>query len=132
MKILIQANMLAVGLDEYVGSLRELPIRLIEADNAIEAVRFLRDERFEVVLSKWQLDDMRDGLFQRRLRMVKPDLSTIVLIDPSNSEEEIMARSTGATAVLTEDCGGELLINTVCGILGLEAPVRVGARYKFK
>lgn len=127
MEILVQANLLTVGLNDRTSNFDDLPIRMISVETAAEAVRCIRNDRFESVVSKWQLRDSLGGLFLRQLRMVKPDMTTIVLVDGDDPQQEIMARSIGVTAVLTEDCGDDLLIATVAEILGVEIPLDIQA-----
>lgn len=127
MEALIKANLLAVGLNGRTEVLDELPIRLISVESAAEAIRRIRNDRFESVLSRWHLEDMPGGLFLRKLRLVKPDMTTIVLICSKDQSEEIRARSIGVSAVLTEDCSDEFLVATVASVLGIEAPAEVRA-----
>ncbi len=130
MEILVQANLLMVGLNERTRILDELPVRLINADSAVDAVRCIRNEKFDMVISKWELPDLADGMFFKRLRMVKPDMTSLVLVDGDDPQQEIMARSVGVSAVLTEDCGDDLLLATVAGIFGIEVPVNVHSKAK--
>ena len=127
MEALIKANLLAVGLDGRTKVLNELPIRLISVQSAGEAIQRIRNDRFESVLSRWHLKDMPGGLFLRKLRLVKPDMTTIVLVCSKDPSEEIRARSIGVSAVLTEDCSDEFLLATVASVLGIEAPAEVSA-----
>jgi len=127
MDSLVKANLLAVGVDGRTRVLNELPIRLISVGSAAEAIRRIRNDRFQSVLSRWHLKDMPGGLFLRKLRLVKPDMTTIILICGKDASEEISARSIGVSAVLTEDCSDEFLLATVASVLGIEAPAEVGA-----
>jgi DNA-binding NarL/FixJ family response regulator len=122
MEPLVRTNLLAVGLNGRARLFNELPIRLVSVQSAAEAVGCIRNDRFESVLSTWNLQDMPGGLFLKRLRVVKPDLTTIVLVSGNDPSEEILARSIGVCAVLTEDDGDDFLVQTVASILGLEAP----------
>lgn len=122
MELLVRTNLLAVGLNGRAQQLDELPVRLVIAGSATQAVGRIRNDRFDSVLSRWNLEDMPEGLFLRRLRVVKPDLKIIVLVDGKNPSEEILARSIGACAVLADDCSDELLVQTVVSILGLDVP----------
>lgn len=125
MKVLVQGHALAVGLNGKGDALGELPIELTSVDTAAQAVACLKNERFDCVVSRWHLEDMREGMFQRRLRAVRPDTATIVLVSGDNPGEEVLARSIGVSAVLTEDCSDELLLATVAAILGIEIPSAV-------
>ncbi len=122
MEPLVRTNLLAVGVNGRTQLLSELPIRLVSVQSAAEAVVCIRNDRFESVLSTWNLEDMPRGLFLKRLRVVKPDLTTIVLVNGNDPSEEIGARSIGVCAVLTEDCGDDFLVQAVASVLGLEVP----------
>ncbi len=122
MELLVRTNLLAVGLNGRAQQLDELPIRLVSAGSAAQAVGCIRNDRFESVLSMWNLEDMPEGLFLRRLRVIKPDLKIIVLVNSEDSSQEILARSIGVCAVLAEDCSDDLLVQTVASVLGLEVP----------
>ena len=122
MELLVKANLLAVGLNGRAQELDELPIRLVVAGSAAQAVEYLRQDRFSSVLSTWNLEDMPEGLFLRRLRVIKPDSKIIVLVDGNNPSEEILARSIGVCAVLADDCSDDLLIQTVASVLGIDVP----------
>ena len=119
MIVLVQATVLTVGLNGKSESLQELPIRLINMQSGIEAARSLKSEKVDSVISKWDLDDMEDGEFIRRLRAVKPEIPTIVFISAGNHSQEIAARSLGVSAVLTSDSDDELFRETVANVLGL-------------
>jgi DNA-binding NarL/FixJ family response regulator len=125
MIVLVQANVLTVGLNGKSEALRELPIRVIEKQSGLEAARSLKNENVNSVISKWDLVDMEDGRFIRTLRAAKPDIATIVLVRTGDFGQEIAARSLGVSAVLSEDTPDYLFINTVAEILGLHrlAPV---------
>jgi DNA-binding NarL/FixJ family response regulator len=122
MELLVRANLLAVGLNGRAQQLDELPIRLVVAGSAAQAVGYIRQDRFNSVLSTWNLEDMPEGLFLRRLRVIKPDMKIIVLVDGKNPSEEILARSIGVCAVLADDCSDNLLTQTVASVLGVDVP----------
>lgn len=122
MKVLVQGHALTVGLSGTSGALGELPIELTSVDTAAQAVACLKGERFDCVVSRWHLEDMGQGGFQRRLKAVRPDVATIVLVNGDDLGEEVLARSIGVSAVLTEDCSDELLLATVAAVLGIEIP----------
>jgi len=119
MIVLVQANVLTVGLNGKSEVLRELPIRLIKMQSGVEAARSLKNGKVDSVISKWDLDDMKDGRFLKTLRAAKPEIPTIVFIKADDRAQEIEARSLGASAVLTDDTDDELFRQTVANILGL-------------
>ncbi|MFA5252461.1 MAG: hypothetical protein WC454_07740 [Phycisphaerae bacterium] len=118
--ILVQANVLTVGLDGKNEVLRELPIRLITMQSGMKAARSLKTEKVDSVISKWDLDDMEDGQFLKNLRAVKPEMPTIAFVKAGDQTQEITARSLGVSAVLTDDTDDELFRETVANILGLK------------
>jgi len=127
MVVLVQATVLTVGLNGKSESLKELPIRLINMQSGLEAARSLKNEKVDSVISKWDLDDMKNGLFIRKLRAVKPELPTIVFVRAGERAEEIAARSLGVSAVLTSDSDDELFLATVANILGLRGLAEIKA-----
>jgi DNA-binding NarL/FixJ family response regulator len=120
MIVLVQANVLTVGLNGRNEALRELPIRLITMQLGAEAARSLKNEKVDSVISKWDLDDMSNGQFLRKLRAVKPDMPTIVFVNSGNRAQEISARSLGVSAVLSDRTSDELFLETVANVLGLK------------
>ena len=127
MIVLVQATVLTVGLNGRNAILRELPIRLITMGSGREATRSLKNEKVDSVISKWDLYDMEDGSFVKRLKAVKPDIPTIVFVRAGNRAQEIAARSLGVSAVLTDDTDDELFRETVANILGLRELVSIKA-----
>jgi DNA-binding NarL/FixJ family response regulator len=125
MIVLVQASVLTVGLDGKNEVLRELPIRVIAMRSGTEAARSLKNEKVDSVISKWDLDDMEDGRFLKRLKAVRADLPTIVFIRAGDKAQEIAARSLGVSAVLTDDTTDELFRETVANVLGLKDVVSI-------
>ena len=87
----------------------------------------MRNEKVDSIISNWDLEDMEDGWFLRRLRAIKPKIPTIVFIRSGNLAQEIKARSLGVSAVLTDEASDELFRETVAGILGLKEIVGIKA-----
>jgi len=127
MIVLVQATVLTIGLDGKNEILRELPIRLITTQSGIEAARSLKNEEVNSVITKWDLADMENGLFLKRLRAVKPEISTIVFVKAGEPAQEIAARSLGVSAVLTDQTNDELFRQTVANILELKDLVSIEA-----
>lgn len=125
MIVLVQATILTVGLSGREEVLRELPIRLIRMRRGFEAARSLKNEKVDSVISNWDLEDMEEGQFLRRLKSVKPDIPTIVFVRSGDKAQEIAARSLGVSAVLTEDASDELFKETVANVLGLRGLVSI-------
>jgi len=127
MIVLVQATVLTVGLNGKNEVLRELPIRLVTMQSGVEAARSLKNEEVDSVVSKWDLDDMEDGWFLKRLKTVKPEISTIAFVRAGDQAQEIAARSAGVSAVLTDEADDELFRKTVANVLGLHDLVSVEA-----
>ena len=127
MIVLVQATVLTVGLNGRNEVLRELPIRLITMQSGVEAARSLKNEEVDSVISKWNLDDMKNGWFLKRLRAVKPEISTIAFVRAGDQAQEIAARSAGVSAVLTDEADDELFQETVANVLGLHDLVSIEA-----
>jgi DNA-binding NarL/FixJ family response regulator len=127
MLVLVQATVLTVGLNGKSESLQELPIRLINMQSGSEAARSLKTEKVDSVISNWDLDDMTDGLFIRKLKAVKPEIPTIVFVAAGDRTQEIAARSLGVSAVLTSDTDDEHFKQTVANVLGLRDIVAIKA-----
>ena len=125
MMVLVQASVLTVGLGDKNEALQELPLRLIAMSSGREAARSLKNERVDSVISKWDLDDMKNGLFLKRFRAVKPEIPTIVFVKAGDRVQEIAARSSGASAVLTEDTTDEFFQTTIANVLGLRGIVSI-------
>jgi len=125
MIVLVQANVLTVGLGDKNEALQELPLRLMAMSSGAEAARSLKNERVDSVISKWDLDDMKNGLFLKRLKAVKSEIPTIVFVKAGDWAQEIVARSSGASAVLTEDTTDEFFQTTVANVLGLRGIVSI-------
>ena len=127
MLVLVQANVLTVGLGGKEEVLDELPIRLLSMRSGEQAARSLKNERIDSVISKWDLDDMTDGRFIRALRLARPDIPTIVFVTSGNWAEEIAARSLGVSAVLTDEADDDFFRQTVANVLGLQTLVSIKA-----
>ncbi len=123
MLALVQAKVLVVGLNGRSEALRELPIQLIEADFGVQAARYLKNERVDACLCAWDLFDMPNGLFLKKLRIVKPDIKIIVVVKAGNFQQEIEARSHGASAVITDHSSDEFFSETVAAAVGLRSQV---------
>jgi DNA-binding NarL/FixJ family response regulator len=127
MIVLVQANVLTVGLNGKSEVLRELPIRLLTMRSGNEAARSLKNTKVDSVISNWDLEDMSDGRFLKKLKAVKPDLPTIVFVRAGDTAQEIEARSLGVSAVLTDDTSDDIFRQTVANVLGLKGIVSIKA-----
>lgn len=127
MVVLVQANVMTVGLNGKSEVLRELPIRLITMQSGLQAARSLKNEEIDSVISRWDLDDMPNGRFLRNLRAVKPDIATIVFVKAGDWQQEIQARSLGVSAVLTDQADDGIFKETVANVLGIQNLVDIKA-----
>ena len=127
MIVLVEASVLTVGLNGREEVLRKLPIRVIAMQSGIKAVRSLKIERVDSVISKWELEDMADGRFLKDLRAAKADIPTIVFTKAGDRAQEIAARSLGVSAVLTDEADDDLFRQTVANVLGLKDIVSIKA-----
>ena len=120
MLVLVKANILAVGLGGRSNALKVLPIRVVCMQTGVEAGRSLKNEHVDSVISKWDLSDARDGRFLKNLRLAKPYMPVIAIVNSNDAGQEIAARSIGAAAVLSSDVGDEVFRQTAIGVLGLD------------
>jgi DNA-binding NarL/FixJ family response regulator len=123
MIVLVRATVLTVGLNGKNEVLEELPIRVIVKQFGFEAVSSLKNEKVDGVISKWDLDDMADGWFLKRLRIAKPDIALVALVRAGDRMQEIAARSLGVRAVLMDDENDELFREIVADVLGIREAV---------
>jgi DNA-binding NarL/FixJ family response regulator len=131
MVIVAKTNVMAVGAGKWLASINELPIRLINLKNGLEAVRSFKTEQVDSVISHWHLDDMPDGMFLKRLRAMRPYMPTIAIVEPKNPQQEIAARSLGVAAVIPDDCSEEHFREIVSAVLHL-SPESVEHLYAVK
>jgi DNA-binding NarL/FixJ family response regulator len=132
MILLVEANVLTVGLDGKTDELSELPVRLINMRTGSEAIRCLRNEKVDSVISEWNLPDMADGSFLKKFKTVKPHMPTIAVVKPGDRGQEIAARSLGVAAVLTDDTSSEHFKETVSQVLGLSRTADIKAIHLVK
>ncbi len=120
MIVVTKANVLTVGVADKARMLRELSIRVISLQFGKDAVRSLKSEEFDSVISRWDLPDMKNGTFLQGLKNIKRDMPTIAVIESGNTDQEISARSLGVSAVITEDISEDHFRELISQLLGLE------------
>ena len=120
MIVVTKANVLTVGITDKAQALRELNIRVISLQFGKDAVRSLKSEKFDSVISRWDLPDMKNGTFLQGLKNIKRDMPTIAVIESGNTDQEISARSLGVSAVITEDISEDHFRELISQLLGLE------------
>ena len=109
----VQPKILTVGLNAKSRVLSDLPVCVLSCESGTEAAHLLKEERVNSVVTEWNLEDMPDGLFLRKLRVVKPDVKTIVFIRSGDTVQEIRARSIGVSVILTDKTSDELFRRAV-------------------
>jgi len=120
MIVVTKANVLTVGIADKAQALKELNIRVISLQFGKDAVRSLKSEKFDSVISRWDLPDMKNGTFLQGLKNIKRNIPTIAVIESENTDQEISARSLGVSAVITEDISEDHFRELISQLLGLE------------
>jgi DNA-binding NarL/FixJ family response regulator len=119
MVIIAEMNVLAVGMGDRTGEFEGLPVRLLDMSHGSDAIHSFKTGSIDTVISHWNLIDMPDGQFLRKLKAVRPDMPTVAIIEPNNPQQEIEARMLGVNAVIPEDCDGEYFRQVVASVFGL-------------
>jgi DNA-binding NtrC family response regulator len=109
-----------IGTKDKASELHELPLRLVTLDTGKEAIKCLKEEQIDTVVSRWNLIDMPEGQLLAKIIAAMPKMPTVAFIEPGNWQQEIMARSLGVTAVLNEDIDDAYFRNTICQLLRIE------------
>ena len=73
MVIIAEMNVLAVGMEDRVGEFDGLPVRLLDMAHGSDAIHAFKTDSIDSVISHWNLIDMPDGEFLKRLKAVRPD-----------------------------------------------------------
>ena len=123
MFLVAKANLLTVGIAKKAWIFGQLPVRVLAVKSGAEAVRSLKTEKVDSVISKWDLPDMADGKFLRALKSVKPGIPIIEVVDAGDYSGEISARSLGVSAVVTGEAKEGYLLKVVSQLLNLETIV---------
>ncbi len=116
----VYSTILIIAAQDKANALQELPLRVLMMDTGKEAVRCLREERIDSVVSRWDLVDMPAGELLQKIAAARPKMPTVAFIEPGNRQQEIMARSLGVTAILSDDIDDDYFRSTVCQILQIE------------
>ncbi|MCD6174309.1 MAG: hypothetical protein J7K65_00895 [Planctomycetes bacterium] len=132
MVIIAEMNVLAVGVEDRVGEFNGLPVRLLNMAHGSDAIHFFKTDSIDSVVSHWNLADMPNGQFLKKLKAVKPDMPTIAIIEANNPQQEIEARMLGVSAVVNEDCGDEYFRQVMTSVLGLPNERAIETLYAVK
>jgi len=129
---MVSRNILVVGVADKGDVLRELPVQVLAMDIGAQAIRCLKEERIDTVISHWELADIPDGQFLKNVIRAKPSMPTIAFIKPSDIDQEIAARRLGVDCVLSEDIGDDYFRETVCQLLSIpvEAFMQITSGYR--
>ncbi|MBU1260169.1 MAG: hypothetical protein KJ757_05390 [Planctomycetes bacterium] len=119
MLVLVRANIFVVGLGGRSNALMALPVRVSFIQTGLNAGRSLKTECVDSVISKWNLPDAPNGQFLKNLRLAKPYIPVIAIVNPNDAGQEIAARSIGVAAVLSSDVSDDIFRQTVVGVLGI-------------
>ena len=132
MVIIAEMNVLAVGMEDRVGEFDGLPVRLLDMAHGSDAIHAFKTDSIDSVISHWNLIDMPDGEFLKRLKAVRPDMPTVAIIESNNPQQEIEARMLGVSAVIPEDCDGEYFRQVMASVFGLPDVRAIEALYAVK
>ncbi|MCE5187298.1 MAG: hypothetical protein LLF76_14360 [Planctomycetaceae bacterium] len=121
----VYSNVLMIGTADKAAGLQELPIRLLVINTGKEAIQCLRHEHIDTVVSRWELVDMPNGILLERILAARPKMPTVAFVEPGNWQQEIMARSLGVTAILTDDIADDYFRSTICQILKIKDIARL-------
>ena len=114
-------KILVVGIADKGNALKELPLQILALNVGAQAIRCLREERIDTIVSHWELIDMPDGEFLKKVTEAKPSMPTIAFIMPGDVEQELAARQIGVDCVLSEDIDDDYFREAVCQLLGIPA-----------
>lgn len=132
MVIIAEMNVLAVGMEDRVNEFKALPVHLLNMTHGKDAIRSFKTDPIDSVVSHWNLRDMPNGEFLKKLKAVKSDMPTVAIIEPNNPQQEIEARMLGVSAVIPEDCDGQYFCEVMASVLGLHSANLVGTIYAVK
>lgn len=127
----VNTTILIVGAKDRADAARELPVRVILLDSGAEAVRCLREESVDTIVSKWHLVDVPNGGLLEAVIGANPGLPTVAFVRPGDAKQEIAARSIGVTAVLSEDIDDEYFRRVMCQILHVEEVSSITMKSKY-
>jgi DNA-binding NtrC family response regulator len=113
----VKAKILTVGVAGADEALKELPVQLLVMETGLQAIRCLRDEKIDTMISHWNLVDFPQGALLENVIPAKPSMPTIAFIHSGDIYQEIAARSLGVTAVLNEDIDPQSFRQVVCQLL---------------
>ncbi len=117
MNLLVQGEVLTVGVEKFNQYLQKMPVRLLSFATGKQAISSLKNANINAVVCSWDLQDMPDGKFLRGLKHIKPDIHSIAIVNPENLNQEINARSVGVNAVVSQNTSGDDLIKVISNMM---------------
>ena len=124
---MVQTTVLMVGAGDKGHVIEELPIRMVLLDTGEAAIRFLKQEKIDTVISRWNLVDVPEGKLLENIIGAMPSMPTIALIEPGNYAQEIKAAQLGITAIISEDIDDDYFRQVVMQLLGIEEMAAIRA-----
>ena len=124
---LVQTTVLMVGDGNKSHAINELPIRLVLLDTGAAAIRFLKQEKIETLICKWDLMDIPNGGLLENVISAIPSMPTIALIEPGNFAQEIKAAQLGVTAIINDDIDDDYFRQVVSQLLGIKEMAAIRA-----
>ena len=124
---LVQTTVLMVGAGDKSRVIEELPIRLVLLDTGEAAIRFLKQEKIDTIISKWNLVDIPEGKLLENVIDAIPSMPTIALIESGNYAQEIKAAQLGITAIISEDIEDNYFHQVVVQLLGIKEMASIRA-----
>jgi DNA-binding NarL/FixJ family response regulator len=113
-------NVLVTGIEKTKSdALRELPIRVIAQSSSKGALDCLRRLNIDSIISNWEMPDAPDGHFIKRIKDALPSMPVIAVVESGNAAQEIAARCTGVSAVITDDIEPDEFRELIAEMLGV-------------
>ena len=101
------AIILLVAIDEDFRCALEKnsSIRIIAAAKGSSAIVCLRRWQIDLLVGRWHLPDLLDGMMFKHVREAKPSLPLVAVVTADDKNQEIAARNIGVNAVIDDDFG---------------------------
>ncbi|HBR18853.1 MAG: hypothetical protein A2Y13_09535 [Planctomycetes bacterium GWC2_45_44] len=112
-------NILIAGASDKAELLRNLYARLYVTDSGRAAIQCLKSRKIDTVISRWELFDIGGGKFLKSIVEAKPGIPTLAIIKAGDYVQEVAARSSGVSAVLTDDVDDDHFHSIVCQLVNI-------------
>jgi CheY-like chemotaxis protein len=86
---------------------------VVSVDSGIDAVEVAAQERFDLVITDFNMPGIKGDVTLSLLRARVPDLPVVILTSEPRPTVEKRARAAGAAAFLRKPCPAELLTRTI-------------------